>query len=45
MRKNIEHLGIAWDKPQPWELFDTLCWESFKTIYPAEFIEKAKCIK
>jgi hypothetical protein len=45
MRKNIEHLGIKWDEPQPWELFDMLCWESFKTNYPAEFIEKVKCIK
>ena len=45
MRKNIEQLGINWDTPQPWSLFDSLCWESFKTNYPADFIEKAKCIK
>jgi hypothetical protein len=45
MRKNIEALGIKWDEQQPWELFDTLCWESFRTNYPADFIEKAKCIK
>jgi hypothetical protein len=45
IRKHIEQLGIEWDKPQPWELFDMLCWESFKNNYPAEFIEKAKCIK
>lgn len=45
MRKHIESLGIEWDKPQPWSVFDTLCWESFSTNYPADFIEKAKCIK
>lgn len=45
IRKHIEQLGIEWDKPQPWELFDTLCWESFSSNYPSEFIEKAKCIK
>lgn len=45
MRKHIEKLGIAWDEKQPWYLFDTLCWESFRTNYPADFIEKAKCIK
>lgn len=44
MRKNIEQLGIEWDKPQPWELFDMLCWESFSSNYPAEFIERVKCI-
>jgi hypothetical protein len=45
MSKHLEKLGIDWDIPQPWSLFDTLCWESFRTNYPAEFIEKAKCIK
>jgi len=45
MRKHTDQLGIEWNEPQPWELFDQLCWESFRTNYPAEFIEKAKCIK
>ncbi len=45
MRKHLESLGIKWDQPQPWEVFDTLCWESFRTNYPADFIERAKCIK
>jgi hypothetical protein len=45
MRKHIEKLGIDWNAPQPWELFDTLCWESFSSNYPAEFIERVKCIK
>jgi hypothetical protein len=45
MRKHLETLGIQWDTPQPWDVFDMLCWESFRTNYPADFIEKAKCIK
>lgn len=45
MRKHLESLGIKWDEPQPWSVFDTLCWESFRNNYPSEFIEKAKCIK
>jgi hypothetical protein len=45
MRKHLETLGIQWDTPQTWDVFDMLCWESFRTNYPADFIEKAKCIK
>lgn len=45
MRKNLDSLGISWDQPQPWDVFDVLCWESFKTNYPADFIERVKCIK
>ena len=45
MRKHLELLGIEWNKPQPWELMDQLCWESFRTNYPADFIERVKCIK
>lgn len=45
MRKHIAGLGIEWDVKQPWDVLDTLCWESFRTNYPADFIEKAKCIK
>jgi hypothetical protein len=45
MRKHLNKLGIKWDVPQPWSLFDTLCWESFSTNYPVNFIERVKCIK
>lgn len=45
MRKHLDRLGIKWDEPQPWALFDKLCWESFKTNYPEDFIERVKCIK
>ena len=45
MRKHLDTLGIEWDKPQTWAVMDQLCWASFSTNYPAEFIERVKCIK
>jgi hypothetical protein len=45
MRKHLERLGIEWDKPQPWKVMDELCWASFSTNYPKEFIERVRCIK
>lgn len=45
MKKHLHGLGIEWDKPQSWEVMDKLCWESFRTNYPADFIEKIKEIK
>lgn len=42
MKSNLESLGIKWDEKQSWELFDKLCWESFKTNYPLEFIENVQ---
>jgi hypothetical protein len=44
MRKHLNTLGIEWDKPQPWEVMDQLCWASFSTNYPADFIEKVKAL-
>jgi hypothetical protein len=41
MRKHLATLGIDWDNPQSWETMDRLCWNSFRTNYPEEFIEKA----
>jgi len=41
MRKHLESLGIEWDIPQPWPLMDQLCWNSFRTNYPEDFIMKA----
>jgi hypothetical protein len=38
-------MGISWTEPQPLALLEELCWESFRTNYPADFIERAKCIK
>lgn len=39
MRKHLSSLGIDWDKQQPWEVFDKLCWESFRPNYSTDFIE------
>ena len=44
MRKHLTELGIEWTQPQPWVMFDRLCWESFRTNYPENFIEKVKKI-
>lgn len=44
IRKHLKVLGIEWDKPQPWEIMDRLCWESFRKNYPEDFIERVKCI-
>ena len=45
MKKATDAMGISWTEPQPLALLEELCWESFRTNYPAEFIERAKCIK
>jgi hypothetical protein len=45
MRKHLDTLGIEWNKPQSWEVMDQLCWASFNTNYPEDFIEKVKCLK
>jgi hypothetical protein len=41
MRKHLLSLGIDWETPQSWNTFDKLCWESFRTNYTSEFIERA----
>ena len=45
MRKHLDSLGIKWDEPQSFEVLEQLCWASFSTNYPADFIEKVKCLK
>jgi len=44
MRTQVEAMGLSWDDPQPLDKLQQLCFESFRTNYPAEFIEKAKKI-
>jgi hypothetical protein len=44
MREHIERMGISWDSPEPQDLLQKLCFDSFRTNYPIEFIEKAKAI-
>ena len=41
MRKHLETLGIDWYAPQDWKTLDHLCWNSFRTNYSEEFINKA----
>jgi hypothetical protein len=42
MREQIEKLGLSWDKPEPLDLLQHLCFESFRTNYPDDFIDLAK---
>jgi hypothetical protein len=44
MREQIEKMGISWDKPESLYKLQMLCFESFRSNYPDEFIEKAKAI-
>jgi hypothetical protein len=44
MREHIERMGISWDKPEPQQVLQKLCFDSFRTNYPIEFIEQAKAI-
>ena len=44
MRKHITSLGIEWNTPQSFNTLEKLCWESFSTNYPADFIEKVKVL-
>ena len=44
MREHIERMGISWDKPEPQNVLQKLCFDSFRTNYPIEFIERAKAI-
>ena len=45
MRKHLATLGIDWNTKQSFETLEQLCWESFRTNYPADFIERVKCLK
>lgn len=45
MKKYTDSKGISWTDPQPLDLLQELCWDSFSNMYPADFIEKVKCIK
>ena len=40
MKRYLDQLGISWDKPHPLPLMEKLCWNSFRTNYPTEFIDK-----
>jgi hypothetical protein len=44
MRKYMEQLNISWDQPESQNVLQRLCFDSFGTTYPRDFIEKAKAI-
>jgi len=44
MKKYIVDLGISWDDKHPLPLMEKLCWNSFRTNYPAEFINRVLSI-
>lgn len=44
MRKHIESLGIDWCEPQSFQIMEQLCWKSFSTNYPTDFINKVQAI-
>lgn len=44
MKKYVEDLGISWNDPHPLPLMEKLCWNSFRTNYPAEFIDRVLAI-
>lgn len=42
MKQYTDSLGISWTDPQPFDVLQNLCWDSFRTNYPSDFIESAK---
>lgn len=44
MRKQVEVMGLDWDSKHALDKLQMLCFESFKSNYPVDFIEKAKSI-
>jgi hypothetical protein len=44
MRSQVEKMGLSWNDPQPLNKLQQLCFESFRTNYPNDFIDEAKKI-
>jgi hypothetical protein len=42
IRTNLKKFNIDWNTPQSFDILNQLCWESFKSNYPLEFITRAK---
>lgn len=40
LKKYLKILDIDWYTPQPWHVMDKLCWKSFSTNYPQNFIQR-----
>lgn len=44
MRGIVENMGISWTEPQDLLLLQDLCFESFSTNYPRDFIDRVKAV-
>ena len=44
MRKQVEVMGLSWNAKESLDKLQLLCFESFRSNYPSDFIEKAKAI-
>jgi len=44
MRTQVEKMGLDWNEKQPLDKLQQLCFESFRTNYPDDFIQRAKRI-
>ena len=42
MRTQVESMGISWNEPEPLNILQNLCFESFRKNYTDDFIEAAK---
>lgn len=42
VRKKIESMNISWTNPEPLNILQNLCFESFRSNYTDNFIERAK---
>lgn len=42
LKSKVESLGMSWTSPTSLKDLEFLCWESFKTNYPTDFIRKAQ---
>jgi len=40
LKKHLSKLDISWDNKYPWKVMDKLCWLSFQSNYPSNFIDK-----
>lgn len=44
IKKYVDANGISWTDPEDQNIIEQLTWESFRSNYPNDFIERVKCI-
>jgi len=42
MKEQVEKMGISWNEPESLNILQNLCFESFRSNYPENFINQAK---